>query len=167
MFYHYFSRNTSADNDEITQVENARLLPPGLIRKLAQNLQSELPGIRFNLFTMHHEAWRFLERLSESYAGILGAGVLSNKPDGLPFAAGLPLAVAAGQMSPQGDKKTEPSDALLLAAADVLQKFLEEGQGRAVKEAMTKTLQQKDVESLKYVSKDPWGVEKLSQLSLY
>lgn len=116
---------------------------------------------------MHHEAWRFLERLSEGYAGILGAGVLSNKADELPFAAGLPLAVAAGQMSPQGDKKTEPSDALLVLVAGILQKFLEEGQGRAVEEAMTKTLQQKDVESLKYVSKDPWGVEKLSQLSLY
>ncbi|UKZ64759.1 uncharacterized protein TrAtP1_005970 [Trichoderma atroviride] len=155
------------DKVEEARVENARLLPPGLIRKLAQGLQAELPGIRFNLFTMHHEAWRFLERLSEGYAGILGAGVLSNKPDELPFAAGLPLAVAAGQMSPQGDKKTEPSDALLVLAAGVLRKFLQEGQGRAVKEAMTKTLQQRDVEGLKYVSKDPWGVEKLSQLSLY
>lgn len=116
---------------------------------------------------MHHEAWNFLERLSEGYTGILGAGVLSSKPDELPFAAGLALAVAAGQMSPQGDKKTEPSDVLLLVAADVLQKFLEEGQGRAIKEALTKTLQQKDVEGLKYASKDPWGVEKLSQLSLY
>jgi hypothetical protein len=116
---------------------------------------------------MHHEAWKFLERLSEGYSGIFGAGVLSNKPDELPFAAGLALAVAAGQLSPQGDKKTEPSDALLLLAADVLRKFLEEGQGRAVKEAMAKTLQQKDVEGLKYTSKDPWGVEKLSQLSLY
>ncbi|EHK39951.1 hypothetical protein TRIATDRAFT_162747, partial [Trichoderma atroviride IMI 206040] len=149
------------DKVEEARVENARLLPPGLIRKLAQGLQAELPGIRFNLFTMHHEAWRFLERLSEGYAGILGAGVLSNKPDELPFAAGLPLAVAAGQMSPQGDKKTEPSDALLVLAAGVLRKFLQEGQGRAVKEAMTKTLQQRDVEGLKYVSKDPWGVEKL------
>lgn len=97
----------------------------------------------------------------------MGAGVLSNKPEELPFAAGLALAVAAGQMSPQGDKKTEPSDALLLIAADILQKFLGEGQGRAIKEAVTKTLQQKDVEGLKYVSKDPWGIEKLSQLGLY
>lgn len=116
---------------------------------------------------MHHEAWNFLERLSEGYAGILGAGVLSNKQEDLPFAAGLALAVAAGQMSPQGDKKTEPSDALLLIAADTLQEFLGNGQGRAVKEALTKTLQQKDVNDLKYVSKDPWGIEKLSQLSLY
>ncbi|KAL7927209.1 hypothetical protein ACQKWADRAFT_101012 [Trichoderma austrokoningii] len=152
---------------EEARIENARLLPPGLIRKLAHGLQSELPDIRFNLFTMHHQAWRYLERLSEGYSGILGAGVLSKKPEELPFAAGLPLAVAAGQMSPQGDKKTEPSDALLLLAADVLRKFLEEGQGRAVKEAMAKTLRQKDVKGLKYVSKDPWGVEKLSQLSLY
>ncbi|KAL6891897.1 hypothetical protein GGI43DRAFT_425202 [Trichoderma evansii] len=140
------------DKVEEARVENARLLPPGLIRKLAQGIQAELPGIRFNLFTMHQEVWTFLQRLSEGYAGILGAGVLSNKPEELPFAAGLALAVAAGQMSPQGDKKTEPSDALLLVAADILQK---------------RCNNQKDIKSLKYASKDPWGIEKLSELSLY
>lgn len=59
------------------------------------------------------------------------------------------------------------SDALLLVAADALQKFLEEGQGRAIKEAMADTLQKNDVEGLTYASKDPWGVKKRSPLSFY
>ncbi|KAM0258485.1 hypothetical protein ACHAQJ_003824 [Trichoderma viride] len=132
------------DKVEQERLELAGLLPPGLIRKLALDIQAEIPGICFNLFTMHNEAWTLLGRLKEGFAGVL-----------------------SDCMSPQGDKKMEPSDVLMLAAATILQKFLEEGQGRAIKEATTKKLQEKDVEGLQFDNKDPWGVEKLSQVSKY
>ncbi|KAL7928044.1 hypothetical protein V8C35DRAFT_319101 [Trichoderma chlorosporum] len=146
---------------EKESLELARLSPAGIIRKLASSVQGEISGISFNLFTMHQEAWTLLERLRESFAGVLGPKVLSTNPEELPFVAGLALAAAAGQMSPQGDKKVEKSDVLMHVAATVMQKFLEEGHGRAIKEASTKKLQVRDIEGLKFTSNDPWGIEEL------
>ncbi|KAL6693182.1 hypothetical protein J3F84DRAFT_396640 [Trichoderma pleuroticola] len=88
-------------------------------------------------------------------------------PDDLPFAAGLVLAAAAGQMSPQGDKSVEKSDVLMHVAADVLKQFLQEGQGRVIKEASAKKARPEDVEGLEFANKDPWGIEKLKQVYRY
>ncbi|KAK4063542.1 hypothetical protein Trihar35433_8250 [Trichoderma harzianum] len=144
-------------------LELAKLFPPGIIRKLALAIQNEIPGISFNYFTMHNEAWNFLGRLQEGFGQVLGPNVLSKNPDELPFAAGLALAAAAGQMSPQGDKKVEKSDVLMRVAADVLQQFLREGQGSVIKEALAKKVQPEDVESLEIGDIDPWGIEKLKK----
>ncbi|RFU75813.1 hypothetical protein TARUN_6428 [Trichoderma arundinaceum] len=114
---------------------------------------------------MHNEAWTLLRRLKEGFKGILRGGAYPDTPDDLPFVAGLVFAVAAGQMSPQGDKKVEDSDVLMHAAVAIMRKFLEEGKGSAIKQAATKTLQMKDVEGLEFESNDPWGIEKLNQVS--
>lgn len=113
---------------------------------------------------MHNEAWNFLGRLREGFGQVLGPNVLSKNPDELPFAAGLALAAAAGQMSPQGDKKVEKSDVLIHVAADVLQQFLREGQGSVIKESLAKKAQPEDVESLEIGDIDPWGIEKLKKV---
>ncbi|KAK4076576.1 uncharacterized protein Triagg1_4179 [Trichoderma aggressivum f. europaeum] len=152
---------------EKESLELAKLLPPGIIRKLALAIQNEIPGISFNYFTMHTEAWNLLRRLEEGFSQVLGPNVLSKNPDDLPFAAGIVLATAAGQMSPQGDKKVEKSDVLMHVAADALQQFLREGQGSVIKEASAKNVRPEDVESLKFGGSDPWGIDKLKQVYRY
>ncbi|KAL7952388.1 hypothetical protein V8C34DRAFT_299428 [Trichoderma compactum] len=116
---------------------------------------------------MHIEAWNLLGRLQGAFVQVLGPSVLSKNSDDLPFAAGLVLAAAAGQMSPQGDKRVEKSDVLMHVAADILQQFLREGQGSVIKEDLANKAQPEDVESLEYESINPWGIDKLKQVYRY
>ncbi|KAM3566478.1 hypothetical protein ARSEF4850_000522 [Beauveria asiatica] len=132
----------------------AALLPAGLIQEVAGMVESEWYFLtRFNFFTMHNEAWLFLERLQ---AGLVaGPGLGSETPPRgysnaqmLPFVSGVCFAAAAGQ-SLDRDQTVPTSDAPLRTAAAVLQKFVREGHGRRMDDDTDREVEPHKVQALR------------------
>lgn len=129
----------------------AELPPAKILREVAEAIQHEKQGLCFNLFTIHNEAWLFLEMLQTALAPILGNRAAGNAADPartLPFVSGLCFAAAAGKTLDHS-QTVVASDTLLRAAANVLQIFVQAGHGSIIKNAA------KDV--------DPPAVESLRQ----
>lgn len=128
----------------------AQLPPSGLIREFAESIQHEKQGLSFNFFTIHNEAWLFLEMLHAAVTDIVGDKAVRKTINGaqtLPFVSGLCLATAAGRTL--DDSQTMgASDTLLRVAADVLQAFVREGHGSTLRDVVNKCIDPQDVEGL-------------------
>ncbi|OAA50926.1 hypothetical protein BBO_00873 [Beauveria brongniartii RCEF 3172] len=134
----------------------AALLPAGLVHQVAGMVESEWYFLTcFNFFTMHNEAWLFLERLQ---AGLVAGPGLSPAPPPLPrgysnaqmlpFVSGVCFAAAAGQSLDRA--QTVPtSDAPLRTAAAVLQKFVREGHGRRMDDDSGREVEPDEVQALR------------------
>ena len=116
----------------------ARVIPtirrePHIIQKLATALQAEAPEITFDYFTMHDLCWELLGRLKTQFSPIIAAksGKQWEAPkSNLPFVVGFIFSTAAGKKDIEMDGV--PSDELLNIAAQVTEKFLEEGKGSVI-----------------------------------
>ncbi|KAM3499751.1 hypothetical protein MY10362_007013 [Beauveria mimosiformis] len=132
----------------------AALLPAGLVHQVAGMVESEWYFLTsFNFFTMHNEAWLFLERLQAGLVAGPGLGP-APPPRGysnaqmLPFVSGVCFAAAAGQSLDRA--QTVPtSDAPLRTAAAVLQKFVSEGHGRRMDDDIDREVEPDEVQALR------------------
>lgn len=133
---------------EAAKLRISGLSPPGLIGETADAIQWEAKhGHCFNLFTIHNEAWLFLEQLQEATTAVLGNNPVlnsGNKAQMLPFVSGICFAAAAGKTLDHS-RKMPSSDALFQVAAAVLEVFVRDGHGRAIKDVATKFINPEDV----------------------
>ncbi|KAF5987028.1 hypothetical protein FCOIX_1205 [Fusarium coicis] len=75
--------------------------PSGLIRELAQGINSEIPRISFNYFTMHNIAWSLLADLKGAFTAEVGPEFLNYIPseNQLPVVVGYVFSTASGHGS--------------------------------------------------------------------
>lgn len=146
---------------ELAKHRYAQLSPAGLVREVAVSLQHEKPGLCFNFFTMHNQAWFFLESLQEAFEEVLGQSSSSrplSQEQTLPFVPGFSFAAAVGKSL--GRSQSIPAnDALLRVAAAIMQWFIREGFGRKIKDSVGKDVKPEDVADLDQAL-DQWGLDR-------
>ncbi|EXL99831.1 hypothetical protein FOIG_07978 [Fusarium odoratissimum NRRL 54006] len=105
--------------------------PSGLIEQLAQVVNSEIPRISFNFFTMHNIAWSLLTDLKRDLAAGVGPEFLTYVPseDQLPFVVGYVSSTAAGHGSSDVRERSVGNDRFLNVATEAMDEFLYEGKG--------------------------------------
>ncbi|KAM3515063.1 hypothetical protein MY11210_001301 [Beauveria gryllotalpidicola] len=135
---------------EEAKLRYAALPPAGLVHEVASVVEHESMSLAtFNFFTMHNEAWLFLERLQAGLvAGPGRAPRGHSNAQMLPFVSGVCFAAAAGQ-SLDRDQTVPASDGPLRTAAAVLQKFVREGHGRRMLDGAAKDVEPDEVRALR------------------
>ncbi|ENH63301.1 hypothetical protein V3481_009263 [Fusarium oxysporum f. sp. vasinfectum] len=105
--------------------------PSGLIEQLAQVVNSEIPRISFNFFTMHNIAWSLLTDLKRALTAGVGPEFLTyvHSEDQLPFVVGYLSSTAAGHGSFDVRERSVGNDRFLNVATEVMDEFLYEGKG--------------------------------------
>lgn len=142
------------------KAQYAALTPAGLIREVAEAIVHEKPELLFNFFTMHNEAWLFLERLKTTLNERFGYAAFLRALRGakmLPLMPGVCLAAAAGQLRDR-TQIVPASDTYLYAAADVMQKFVDERHGRRMRDVAERDVKPREVQALKQ-GLDLWALD--------
>ncbi|CAJ2500264.1 Uu.00g031170.m01.CDS01 [Anthostomella pinea] len=122
------------------------LSPAALIRRLADDIHSEVPDIKFNYFAMHSSCWDLLRKMKEEFTRV--------DPKDLHC-----------QASPT--RKVKASTFLLNASTKVVTDFLESGRGHVIKDAASKKVTAGEVRRIVYMGDDGWGLDNLmKQLKL-
>ncbi|KAF6524539.1 hypothetical protein HZS61_013038 [Fusarium oxysporum f. sp. conglutinans] len=105
--------------------------PSGLIEQLAQVVNSEIPRISFNFFTMHNIAWSLLTDLKRALTAGVGPEFLTyvHSEDQLPFVVGYLSSTATGRGSFDVRERSVGNDRFLNVATEVMDEFLYEGKG--------------------------------------
>ncbi|KAL5596176.1 hypothetical protein FOVSG1_009865 [Fusarium oxysporum f. sp. vasinfectum] len=105
--------------------------PSGLIEQLAQVVNSEIPRISFDFFTMHNIAWSLLTDLKRDLTAGVGPEFLTYVPseDQLPFVVGYVSSTAAGHGSSDVRERSVGNDRFLNVATEAMDEFLYEGKG--------------------------------------
>jgi hypothetical protein len=138
------------------------LTPVALIRRLARDINWETPDLMFDYFAMHRSAWQLYSLMKEEF--IRRHGPIFNETipqeEALPFVVGMIFAIADGRKDMQ-TKQSEGRDHLLVAARDVLCKFLEEGKGRGVLMWMADDADPDAEYELNFEDDDPWGIDEM------
>lgn len=139
----------------------ANLTPVALIRRLAKNIDWEIPDLMFDYFAMHRSALQLYGMMKEEFIRRHGPIFNQSLPqeDLLPFVVGMVFATADGRKGMQ--KEDEGRDHLLEAARDVLCKFLEEGKGRVVMMWMANDADPDEQYELNFEDDDPWGIDEM------
>ncbi|KAF5704324.1 hypothetical protein FMUND_12604 [Fusarium mundagurra] len=138
--------------------------PSGLIEQLAQVVNSEVPRISFNYFTMHNIAWSLLTDLKRALTAEVGPEFLNYVPseDQLPFVVGYVFSTASGHGS-DVRKRGVGSDRFLNVATEVMGEFLNEGKGKIIKEARETKVEPEDVEDVDVDGSELWGPRKFKK----
>lgn len=141
------------DKVDVAKARIADLSPAGLVREVAEAIQHEKRGLCFDFFIMHNQVWSFLKVLREALQAIVPTIAQGGSDaETLPFVPGFCFSAAAGKSL---DRAVVPvaNDALLRTAADVMEMFVRDGGGSAVRMAADREVSLKEVESL---GQDPW-----------
>ncbi|KAF5558779.1 hypothetical protein FMEXI_257 [Fusarium mexicanum] len=135
--------------------------PSGLIEQLAQVVNSEIPRISFDYFTMHHIAWSLLTDLKHALTAEVGPSFLNYIPseDQLPFVVGYVFSTASGHGSDVRERGVG-SDRLLNVATEVMDEFLHEGKGKIIKEARETEVEPEEVWDIDVDGSEMWGPRK-------
>ncbi|KAI1042720.1 hypothetical protein LB505_001120 [Fusarium chuoi] len=136
--------------------------PSGLIEQLAQVVNSEIPRISFNYFTMHNIAWSLLTDLKRAFTAEVGPGFLKYIPseDQLPFVVGYVFSSAAGHGSTDVRERGVGNDRFLNVATEVMDEFLHDGKGKIIKEARETEVEPEEVEDVDVDGSELWGPRK-------
>ncbi|RKL49568.1 hypothetical protein BFJ72_g1027 [Fusarium proliferatum] len=136
--------------------------PSCLIEQLAQVVNSEIPRISFDYFTMHNIAWSFLTDLKRAFTAEVGPKFLNYIPseDQLPFVVGYVFSTAAGHGSTDVRERGVGNDRFLNVATEVMDEFLHEGKGKIIKEARETEVEPEDVEDVDVDDSELWGPRK-------
>ncbi|KAM0242051.1 hypothetical protein ACHAP5_007449 [Fusarium lateritium] len=128
--------------------------PSGVVDELAQVLQKEIPRLTFNYFNMHYIAWNLLTKLKEAFTEAMGPSFLRYVPteDQLPFVVGYVFSTSSGHGSSDVQERGLSNDALLDIATTVVREFLEDGEGRLIKEASEQRVEPEDVEGIDIIT---------------
>ncbi|KAF5612061.1 uncharacterized protein FSUBG_1793 [Fusarium subglutinans] len=139
--------------------------PSGLIEQLAQVVNSEIPRISFDYFTMHHIAWSLLTDLKRALTAEVGPGFLDYIPseDQLPIVVGYVFSTASGHGSADVRERGVGSDRLLDVATDVVAEFLEMGYGSLLKKMRRMEVGPEDVEDVEVDGSELWGPRKFKK----
>jgi hypothetical protein len=104
-----------------------------IINKLASIIECEIPALTFDYFAMHDQCSAYLELLKEAFDSVIpekdGKKWCSQKQV-LPVIVGFVFSTVAGMKD--HETKGVPSEELLNIAADVIKRFLGEGEGSKV-----------------------------------
>ncbi|PNP61664.1 hypothetical protein FNYG_13651 [Fusarium nygamai] len=138
--------------------------PSGLIEQLAQVINSEVPRISFNYFTMHNIVWSLLTDLKRAFTAEVGPEFLNYIPseDQLPFVVGYVFSTASGHGF-DVRKRGVGSDRFLNVATEVMNEFLHEGKGKIIKEARETEVEPEDVEDVDVDGSELWGPRKFKK----
>jgi hypothetical protein len=116
------------------------LIPAGLIRTLALDINAEVADLNLDICTRHNKAWDLVQRLRdhtrELYGPLIDLSV--PRPDQRPLILGYIFATAAGRVDVNAGPPQEQRDDLLLAAGRIMRQFQEEGHGSVVKDRAAK-----------------------------
>ncbi|KAF4954858.1 hypothetical protein FGADI_4960 [Fusarium gaditjirri] len=136
--------------------------PSGLIEHLAQVINSEIPRISFNYFTMHNIAWSLLTDLKRALTTEVGPEFLKYVPseDQLPFVVGYVFSTAAGHGSTDVRERGVGNNRFLNVATEVMEDFLHGGKGDVIKEARETQVRPEDVEDVDVDGSELWGPKK-------
>ncbi|KAF5561920.1 hypothetical protein FNAPI_3467 [Fusarium napiforme] len=136
----------------------------GLIKELAQVINSEVPRISFNYFTMHNIAWSLLTDLKRAFTAEVGPEFLKYVPseDQLPFVVGYVFSTASGHGS-DVRKRGVGNDRFLNVATEVMEEFLHEGKGKIIKEARETKVEPEEVEDVDVDGSELWGPRKFKK----
>ncbi|KAG5759355.1 hypothetical protein H9Q72_012525 [Fusarium xylarioides] len=138
--------------------------PSGLIEQLAQVINSEIPRISFNYFSMHNIAWSFLTDLKRALTAEVGPEFLNYVPseDQLPFVVGYVFSTASGHGS-DVRKRGVGNDRFLNVATEVMDEFLHEGKGGIIKEARETDVEPEEVWDIDVDGSESWGPRKFKK----
>ncbi|KAF9765317.1 hypothetical protein IL306_002404 [Fusarium sp. DS 682] len=136
--------------------------PSGLIEQLAQVINSEVPRISFNYFTMHNVAWSLLTDLKRALTAEVGPKFLNYVPseDQLPYVVGYVFSTASGHGNTDVRERQEGNDGFIDIATEVMAQFLKEGKGRVIREARETVVSEEEVEGIDVDGSDLWGTKK-------
>lgn len=145
-----------------SQLKAVPTSPSGLIEQLAQVVNSEIPRISFDYFTMHNIAWSFLTDLKRAFTAEVGPKFLNYIPseDQLPFVVGYVFSTAAGHGSTDVRERGVGNDRFLNVATEVMDEFLHEGKGKIIKEVRETEVEPEDVEDVDVDGSELWGPRK-------